>query len=50
MMDMVRFRRHPQNGRSGDMDTVARIKAAVVREASPGERRVALVPDAIGRL
>jgi H+-translocating NAD(P) transhydrogenase subunit alpha len=32
------------------MDTVARIKAAVVREASPGERRVALVPDAIGRL
>jgi NAD(P) transhydrogenase subunit alpha len=32
------------------MDTVARIKAAVVREASPGERRVALLPDAIGRL
>jgi NAD(P) transhydrogenase subunit alpha len=32
------------------MDTVARIKAAVIREASPGERRVALVPDAIGRL
>jgi H+-translocating NAD(P) transhydrogenase subunit alpha len=32
------------------MDTVARIKAAVVREASPGERRVALVPDAIDRL
>lgn len=32
------------------MDTEARIKAAVVREASPGERRVALVPDAIGRL
>jgi proton-translocating NAD(P)+ transhydrogenase subunit alpha len=32
------------------MDTVARIKAAVVREASPGERRVALVPDAISRL
>jgi NAD(P) transhydrogenase subunit alpha len=32
------------------MDTVARIKAGVVREASPGERRVALVPDAIGRL
>jgi H+-translocating NAD(P) transhydrogenase subunit alpha len=32
------------------MDTVARIKAAVIREVSPGERRVALVPDAIGRL
>jgi NAD(P) transhydrogenase subunit alpha len=32
------------------MDTVARIKAAVIREASPGERRVALVPDAIDRL
>ena len=32
------------------MDTVTRIKAAVVREASPGERRVALVPDAIDRL
>jgi len=32
------------------MDTVTRIKAAVVREATPGERRVALVPDAIDRL
>ena len=32
------------------MDTDARLKAAVVREASPGERRVALVPDAIDRL
>jgi NAD(P) transhydrogenase subunit alpha len=32
------------------MDTDARLKAAVIREASPGERRVALVPDAIDRL
>src|SRR5215475_3508028 len=32
------------------MDPVTRIKAAVIREASPGERRVALVPDAIDRL
>jgi len=32
------------------MDTVVRIKAAVVKETSSGERRVALVPDAINRL
>src|ERR1700689_1001663 len=29
---------------------VARMKAAVVKETAPGERRVALVPDAIARL
>src|SRR6266699_2434695 len=37
----------PQNrGR----DSRSRMKAAVVKETSPGERRVALVPDAISRL
>src|SRR6266704_6850105 len=37
----------PQNrGR----DSRARMKAAVVKETSPGERRVALVPDAVSRL
>src|SRR5580693_4295502 len=29
---------------------VARMKAAVIKETAPGERRVALVPDAIARL
>src|ERR1700729_3934316 len=32
------------------METGRRMKAAVVKETSPGERRVALVPDAIARL
>src|SRR5689334_4238272 len=32
------------------METGRRMKAAVVKETSPGERRVALVPDAVGRL
>ena len=32
------------------METGRRIKAAVVKETSPGERRVALVPEAIGKL
>src|SRR6266702_45289 len=37
----------PQNrGR----DSRSRMKAAVVKETSPGERRVALVPDAVSRL
>src|ERR1700730_4577731 len=31
-------------------DTRSRMKAAVVKETSPGERRVALVPEAIARL
>src|SRR5260370_5074754 len=50
MMDMVRFRQNPQNRRSGNGYEVARMKAAVVKETSPGERRVALVPEAITRL
>src|SRR5260370_2530640 len=50
MMDMVRFRQNPQNRRSGNGYEVARMKAAVVKETSPGERRVALVPDAIAKL
>ena len=32
------------------METGRRMKAAVVKETSPGERRVALVPDAIAKL
>src|SRR5437660_1901951 len=32
------------------METGRRMKAAVVKETSPGERRVALVPEAIGKL
>ena len=32
------------------MDTGRRMKAAVVKETSPGERRVALVPDAVAKL
>jgi NAD(P) transhydrogenase subunit alpha len=32
------------------METGRRMKAAVVKETSPGERRVALVPDAVARL
>src|ERR1700756_1727310 len=32
------------------METGRRMKAAVVKEPSPGERRVALVPEAIGKL
>jgi alanine dehydrogenase len=47
---MVRFRQDPQNGRTRGMDTRPRMKVAVIKETSPGERRVALVPDAIARL
>src|SRR2546423_13295980 len=55
MMDMVRIRRRPQKMVSRErkkrgMETGRRMKAAVVKETSPGERRVALVPDAIARL
>ncbi len=50
MMDMVRFRQNPQNRRSGNGYEVARMKAAVVKETSPGEHRVALVPDAIAKI
>src|ERR1700745_1965927 len=32
------------------METGRRMKVVVVKETSPGERRVALVPDAIARL
>ena len=32
------------------MDTGRRMKAAVVKETPPGERRVALVPDAVAKL
>src|ERR1700748_2183366 len=32
------------------METGRRMKAAVVKETSPGERRVALVPDAVAKL
>ena len=48
MMDIVGFRQNPQNRRNGY--EVARMKAAVVKETPPGERRVALVPDAIAKL
>src|SRR6266581_2847444 len=59
MMDMVRIRRRPKNGeprtasrerKKRGMETGRRMKAAVVKETSPGERRVALVPDAVSRL
>src|ERR1700741_3393497 len=59
MMDMVRIRRRPQTAsperqagirKKRGMETGRRMKAAVVKETSPGERRVALVPDAIARL
>jgi NAD(P) transhydrogenase subunit alpha len=33
-----------------EMDTRSRMKAAVVKETAPGERRVALVPEAVARL
>src|SRR5712692_7496492 len=39
-----------ESGELGIGYEVARMKAAVVKETSPGERRVALVPDAIARL
>ncbi len=32
------------------MEAGRRMKAAVIKETSPGERRVALVPDAVARL
>jgi H+-translocating NAD(P) transhydrogenase subunit alpha len=43
-MGMVRFRN------AGNGYEVARMKAAVVKETAPGERRVALVPDAVAKL
>ncbi len=47
-MDMVgRGSKRPLLGNGYE---VARMKAAVVKETAPGERRVALVPDAIARL
>src|ERR1700754_2233435 len=33
----------------GDGYEVARMKAGVVKETAPGERRVALVPDAVAK-
>src|SRR6266446_2645990 len=52
MMDRVRFRRNPraESREPGNGYEVARMKAAVVKETAPGERRVALVPEAIARL
>ena len=44
MMGMVRFRN------AGNGYEVARMKAGVVKETAPGERRVALVPDAVTKL
>ncbi len=48
-MDMVRFRQD-RGTRAGKGYEVARMKAAVIKETSPGERRVALVPEAITKL
>ncbi len=45
MMGMVRLRR-PENG----YIEVALMKAGVVKETTPGERRVALVSDAVAKL
>jgi NAD(P) transhydrogenase subunit alpha len=50
MMDMVRTQQNPQNRGAGNGYEVARMKAAVIKETSPGERRVALVPDTIAKL
>src|ERR1039457_2384843 len=57
MMDIVRLQQNPQDPsrtrrtrEPGNGYEVARMKAAVVKETAPGERRVALVPDAIARL
>jgi NAD(P) transhydrogenase subunit alpha len=47
MMDMVVTQ---QNHGTGNGYEVARMKAAVIKETSPGERRVALVPDTIAKL
>ncbi|HET9080347.1 MAG TPA: NAD(P) transhydrogenase subunit alpha [Trebonia sp.] len=47
MMDMVVAQ---QNHGTGNEYEVARMKAAVIKETSPGERRVALVPDTIAKL
>jgi H+-translocating NAD(P) transhydrogenase subunit alpha len=49
-MDMVRIQQNPQNRGTGNGYEVARMKAAVVKETSPSERRVALVPEAIAKL
>jgi NAD(P) transhydrogenase subunit alpha len=50
-MDIVKFRQDPQDQRNWEYGyEVARMKAAVVKETALGERRVALVPDAIARL
>jgi NAD(P) transhydrogenase subunit alpha len=46
MMDMF----ITQNHGTGNGYEVARMKAAVIKETSPGERRVALVPDTIAKL
>ena len=48
IIDIVRFRQNPPNRRNGY--EVTRMKAAVVKETSLGERRVALVPEAITKL
>ena len=48
IMDIVRFRQNPQNRRNGC--EVAPMKVAVVKETAPGERRVALVPEAVAKL
>jgi len=50
MMDMVRIQQNPQNRGTGNGYEVARMKAAVIKETSPSERRVALVPEAIAKL
>ncbi len=48
---MVGNRQYTQNRENpGSEYEVSRMKAAVVKEAAPGERRVALVPDAVAKL
>ncbi len=48
MMDMVGTgQTHDATGNGYE---VARMKAAVIKETAPGERRVALVPEAVGKL
>jgi NAD(P) transhydrogenase subunit alpha len=48
---MVRNRENTQSRENRVSEyEVARMKAAVVKETAPGERRVALVPDALARL
>ena len=48
MMDMVKDSAEP--GRYANGYEVSDMKAAVVKETAPGERRVALVPDAVAKL